>query len=375
MKISIVTVSYNSEKTIEQTIQSVIGQTYKNIEYIIIDGGSNDSTINIIEKYRNKVECFVSEPDEGIYNAMNKGIRMASGDIIGIINSDDWYDRNTVEKAVEYFNKNEIDVLYGDCVYLYEDGKRVRNMKFPLEAMWYLMATPHPTVFVKKKVYQKYGIFNESYQMAADYELLLRFYSAGLRFGYLEYDMAYFRAGGATTKRIVKSLQETKDIALNYARKYNKTEFLQTICERYDQRIESETKKIQLKNAEDKRKMIPKIMLSYLGDNEGITVFGTGAKGKECLKRLRDWGIPIKMFVDNDAEKWGVLFEGIPVCRPCVLEERNEKIIVASTIYSEDICSQIENMGFKENKNYIKIAALDAYIVAEGEKMNIYFDE
>ena len=183
MKISIVTVSYNSEKTIEQTIQSVIGQTYKNIEYIIIDGGSNDSTINIIEKYRNKVECFVSEPDEGIYNAMNKGIRMASGDIIGIINSDDWYDRNTVEKAVEYFNKNEIDVLYGDCVYLYEDGKRVRNMKFPLEAMWYLMATPHPTVFVKKKVYQKYGIFNESYQMAADYELLLRFYSAGLRFG------------------------------------------------------------------------------------------------------------------------------------------------------------------------------------------------
>lgn len=375
MKISIVTVSFNSEKTIEQTIQSVLNQTYKNIEYIIIDGGSNDSTISIIEKYRDKVGYFVSEQDEGIYNAMNKGIRAASGDIVGIINSDDWYDRNTIEKAVEYFSENAIDILYGDCIYLYEDGQRVRNMKFPLEAMWYLMAMPHPTVFVKKEVYQKYGVFDESYQMAADYELLLRFYSAGLKFGYLEYDMAYFRAGGATTKRIIMSLQETKDIALFYARKYNKTEFMQTICERYDQRIESESKKIQLKNAKDKREMIPNIMLKYLGDTEGITVFGTGVKGKECLKRLRDWKIPVKMFVDNDTEKWGILFEGIPVCRPSVLAGRNEKIIVASTVYSEDICSQIEDMGFKENKSYIKIAALDAYIVAEGEKMNIYFDE
>lgn len=375
MKVSIITVSYNSEKTIEQTIQSVIGQTYEDIEYIIIDGGSTDTTMDIVKKYQDKIVYTVSEPDKGIYNAMNKGIKVASGNIIGIINSDDWYDLEAVEKAVKAFQTNSAEVLYGDCIYIYESGKRVRNIKYPLEAMWYLMVTPHPTVFVKKEIYQKYGIFDESYRMAADYELMLRFYSAGVKFSYLEYDMAYFRSGGASTKQVIQSLQETKDIALKYVNQYHKDEYLPIIHERYDLRIQQELAKIQLEKAKEKKDKVRGILMNYLKDAQGITVFGTGVKGKECLKRLGEWKVPVKMFVDNNAEKWGTLFEGIPVCRPSVLEGRNEKIIIASTKYCADICAQITEMGFRNREDYIKIADLDAYIIAEGEKMNISFTE
>lgn len=375
MKVSIITVSFNSEKTIEQTIQSVTGQTYGDVEYIIIDGGSTDATMDIVTKYQDKIAYMVSEPDKGIYNAMNKGIKMASGDIVGIINSDDWYDKEAVEKAVCYFKDNTADVLYGDCIYVYEDGRTLRNLKYPLEALWYLMVTPHPTVFVRKEIYQKYGVFDENYRMAADYELMLRLYSSGVEFGYLEYDMAYFRSGGASTKQTALCLQETKDIALKYVNQYHKDEYLQIIHERYDSRIQQELAKIQLEKAKEQKDKVHGILMNYLKDAQGITVFGTGVKGKECLKRLKEWRIPVKMFVDNNAEKWGTLFQEIPVCRPSVLEGRNEKIIIASTKYCEDICAQITEMGFKNREDYIKISDLDAYIIAEGEKMNISFTE
>ncbi|MBO5057623.1 MAG: glycosyltransferase [Lachnospiraceae bacterium] len=375
MNVSIITVSFNSEKTIEQTIQSVIGQTYENIEYIIIDGGSTDATLDIIKKYRDKITYVVSEPDKGIYNAMNKGINAASGDIIGIINSDDWYSPEAVERTVNFFGASSAEVLYGDCIYVYEDGKQVRNMKYPLEAMWYLMVTPHPTVFIKKEIYKKHGVFDETYRMAADYELMLRLYSSGVKFGYLEYDLAFFRSGGSSTKQIILSLSETKEIALKYVNKYHKDEYKQIIHDRYDKRIQSENNKIQLEKEKEQKDKVHNILMNYLMNAVGITVFGTGVKGAECLKRLRGWGIPVKMFVDNNSEKWGISFEGIPVCRPSVLEDNREKIIIASTKYCEEICMQVEKMGYRNREDYIKILDLDAYIIAQGEKMNINFTE
>ncbi len=375
MKVSIITVSFNSDKTIEQTIQSVIGQTYSNIEYIIVDGGSTDGTMGIVKKYQDNIEYVVSEPDNGIYDAMNKGLKIATGDIIGIINSDDWYDIQTVQKAVSCFQKYNSDILYGDCIYVYENGNHLRNLKYPLESLWYLMVTPHPTVFVRKEIYQKYGVFDENYRMAADYELMLRFYSAGVSFHYLEYDMAYFRSGGASTKQIVLCLQETEDIALKYVDQYHRTEYLDIIHERYDQRIQQELNKIQLERAKEGKAKIHDILMKYMSGTEGIIIFGTGIKGRECLIRLRKWNVPVKVFVDNNAKKWGTLFEGVPVCRPSVLEGSHEKIIVASTKYCEEISAQIARMGFKEGEDYLKISNLDAYIIAEGEKMDIRFTE
>ena len=184
MKISIITVSYNSSKTIKDTIESVFNQTYEDIEYIVIDGNSNDKTLDIIKKYEPKFEGrmkWVSEPDKGIYDAMNKGINLSTGDVIGILNSDDFYNSNNIiEDIVNEFRNKDIDSVYGDLVYVNSENtnKVVRYWKSKqykkglFKKGWH---PAHPTFFVKKEVYNKYGMFNLSYPIAADYEIMLRF--------------------------------------------------------------------------------------------------------------------------------------------------------------------------------------------------------
>ena len=173
--VSIITVSYNSEKTIRRTIESVLNQTYKNIEYIIIDGKSTDDTINIVKEYQKKFSGrlkYISESDKGIYDAMNKGIKMAKGDLIGIINSDDYYELNAVEIMVNSMSKSKYQILYGE----------LRFLKNNIETQVLItnhnnlnnMMIPHPTCFVTKNIYDKFGYFNDSYKSCGDYEFMLR---------------------------------------------------------------------------------------------------------------------------------------------------------------------------------------------------------
>ena len=163
--ISIVTVCFNSENTIKDTIDSVLNQTYGNIEYIIIDGGSIDGTVEFVQSYGDKIARFVSEPDKGIYDAMNKGIALATGDIIGILNSDDFYiDELVIEKVVKEFERN-IDCLYADLVYVRSENlnKVVRyydSSHFSPQKFAYGLMPAHPTFFVKKDIYERYGVIN-----------------------------------------------------------------------------------------------------------------------------------------------------------------------------------------------------------------------
>ena len=182
MKISIITASFNSEKTIKDTIESILNQSYKDVEYIVIDGNSSDNTLDTINGYSDKIDIkVISEPDKGLYDAMNKGIKIATGEVIGILNSDDFYKNNTVlEKIASCFEKNpQIDACYADLEFVdsIETSKVVRVWKAgnfeekKLNNGWII---PHPTFFVKKSIYEKYGVFNTSFKIAADYELLLR---------------------------------------------------------------------------------------------------------------------------------------------------------------------------------------------------------
>lgn len=181
MKISIITVSFNSESTIRHTIESVLNQNYNNIEYIIIDGGSNDQTISIIKEYENRINKFVSEKDEGIYDAFNKGISFATGDVIGIINSDDIYFSNDIiSKIANKFKNHTIDSLYGDLVYInkVESNDYVRYWKssnFTNNSFISGFHPPHPTFFVKKSVYEKHGNFDTTIKISSDFDLMLRF--------------------------------------------------------------------------------------------------------------------------------------------------------------------------------------------------------
>ena len=200
--VSIITVCLNSEKYLEQTIQSVLGQTYDNIEYIIIDGGSTDKTLDVVRKYEEHIECWVSEPDKGIYDAMNKGISFARGEWVGIINSDDFYAKDTVKLVVEAAGTDkEAQLFLGNLKLLNSResidpcdcwGKKGQVGDFLLKKL----KVYHPTCFVSRKVYAKFK-FNTSFMFGADSDFIVRIYSNNVKFGYIDEPLAYARPDGA----------------------------------------------------------------------------------------------------------------------------------------------------------------------------------
>ncbi|MBD5468184.1 MAG: glycosyltransferase [Lachnospiraceae bacterium] len=198
MLVTIITVCYNSEKTIAQTIESVLHQTYSDIEYLIIDGKSSDNTMKIVENYRMAFGArmrVVSEPDNGIYDAMNKGIRMASGDLIGIINSDDFYEQDAVEKIVRSYRKDMCAVLYGAVRNLVDD--REESVSILSHEFLDRRMIGHPACFITKSAYDRYGLYDTKYCSVADYDLMLRYRnSGGVEFVPVYEIIANFRSGG-----------------------------------------------------------------------------------------------------------------------------------------------------------------------------------
>lgn len=209
MKISIITVSFNSSLTIRNTFESVLTQTYSDIEYILIDGNSKDQTVSIIREFAPKFNGrmkWISEPDKGLYDAMNKGIQMATGDVIGIINSDDLFcDKYAIEKVMRIFEKNKLlDSVYADLFYVTQEdtSKIVRRWITGKQKQFkYGWHPAHPTLYIKKEVYNKYGLFNLNYKLAADFEIMLRFLERyRISTYYLQEAFVKMRLGGATNK-------------------------------------------------------------------------------------------------------------------------------------------------------------------------------
>jgi glycosyltransferase involved in cell wall biosynthesis len=219
LKISIITVSYNSKATIADTIASVASQTYSNIEHIIIDGASSDGTIEIIISFGSKVSKFITEPDKGIYNAMNKGIGIANGDIIGILNSDDYLSDNfVIETIVKGFQKYNIDAIYGDVKFIDpRNTKRVvryySSKSFHPKKFKYGIMPAHPSFYVKKSLYETIGLYKEDYKIAADYELLIRFFKKGLiKIKYIPIPFVSMRTGGISNKSLKSCYILNKEI-------------------------------------------------------------------------------------------------------------------------------------------------------------------
>jgi glycosyltransferase len=219
MNFSIITPSFNSAGTIDDTIKSVTTQTGVKFEYIIVDGGSTDGTIDAIGKFHNNFNIkFISEHDRGIYDAMNKGIKASGGDIIGIINSDDFYSSNDVLVEVEkcFINENA-ELCYGNLVYVDRGDKEkvVRYWKagkFDKDNLKKGWAPPHPTVFIRRSLYEKYGLFNLDFKIAADYELMLRMLCKDIKVVYLDKDVAVMREGGHSAKNIVQRFKGWNEI-------------------------------------------------------------------------------------------------------------------------------------------------------------------
>ena len=216
MKVSIITISYNSEETIEDTIRSVVNQDYPNIEYIIIDGASTDSTLSIVKKYEDDIAKIISEPDKGIYDAMNKGVEAATGDIIGILNSDDIYASDKVISSIVN-TIGEKDSVYADLVYVDRENtdKITRYWKSGeykeglFKKGW---MPPHPTFFLRKECYNKYGVYNLELKSAADYELMLRMiHKHKISVAYLPETITKMRVGGQSNVTLKNRIKANKE--------------------------------------------------------------------------------------------------------------------------------------------------------------------
>ena len=218
MKISIITVTFNSEATIESTLLSVLEQSYPNVEYILVDGRSSDGTLNIIEKYRSRLSRVISEKDQGLYDAMNKGLSLATGDVVGILHSDDFYiHKNVLQNYADTFNETGADAVYSDLYYVdrADPGKIIRKWKSgehsnsSFKNGW---MPPHPTFFVKRELYKKYGYFNLDFSSSADYELMLRFIEKHrIKLAYLPEFTVKMRMGGASNASVKNRIKANKE--------------------------------------------------------------------------------------------------------------------------------------------------------------------
>ena len=207
--VSIITVVRNNSDTIEHCIKSVLAQNFPNIEYIIIDGNSTDGTLEIIKKFRSKIYRVISENDKGIYDAFNKGIKIANGDIIGMLNSDDFfYDDNVIQEIVEKFRTLNFDILYGNMEIVYKnDLNKIyrywaggRFLPFKLKLGW---MPPHPSCYINKDVYSKYGLYDDKYKISGDYDFLIRIFKVkNLSISYLNKTLIKMRHGGKSNKNI-----------------------------------------------------------------------------------------------------------------------------------------------------------------------------
>lgn len=219
MKISIITVCYNSEATIRDTIESVLSQSYADIEYIIIDGASSDGTLHIVDEYRDRISTVVSEPDEGIYDAMNKGIKLATGDVIGILNSDDFFADNTVITTVAdaFENDNIISGIYGDLIYVQRNNCdiKVRDYSSNFFAKWKIrfgLMLPHPTMYLKREVFADFGFYKLTYRVAADFEFITRLVMGGIVVKRLPKVMVKMRDGGISSTGLWWRIHQNMEI-------------------------------------------------------------------------------------------------------------------------------------------------------------------
>lgn len=227
MKVSIITATYNSSRSIQRAIDSVTMQDYVDIEHIIIDGGSTDNTLDIIKKNKNRISVLISEKDNGIYDALNKGIKIATGDIIGFLNSDDMFtNKYVVSRIVNCFNVKKTDVVYGNIVYQSKDEDNKKTIRYWRSNVYnpgclkFGWMPPHPTVYCKREVYETWGLYNDKFRISSDYEFILRiFKQPTISKAFLPTILVKMELGGVSNRSlkniILKMIEDYKAIKIN----------------------------------------------------------------------------------------------------------------------------------------------------------------
>lgn len=335
MKITVITVCYNSEKTIEKTIKSVINQDHVDKEYIIIDGASTDSTLDIIKKYENYITKWVSEPDHGIFDAMNKGISLATGDIIAFLNSDDWYMYGALSAVHHEFISKKCDCVCCDNYVIdFEGNQRMHDASnVCLDDMYKRMIFYHSAIFTHKKWFEKKNNFNLKYKIAADYDWMLRVMKRGAKLSYLHLPVFTFCYGGISSVNKVACAREAWEIA---------TAHLPLNRADYSRDIDNIYMGIALKT--DDKKWILNKFKKVVKNDLPIILWGAGNRGKQCALWMKKAGIEIMAIVDKDETKIGNEISSIFVHSPKFLCNKVCNIMITPDDFKTEIWNEIQQI-------------------------------
>ncbi|MCI9361032.1 MAG: glycosyltransferase [Hungatella sp.] len=342
MKITVITVCYNSAQTIENAIRSVIFQDYGDLEYIIIDGGSTDGTLEIVDKYRDRIALCVSEPDFGIYDAMNKGLRKASGDVVAFLNSDDWYitDINVLKKVEKYFQESKADIVSGN-IYIWKNGARSKVFRKDLtdETIFFEVPCPHPALFVKRELYLKFGGFDTSYKIAADTKWIIHAYINGADVLCVEDYFACFRDGGISTTNQYEALKEQYEIVLGYLREKQLTKLEKKANSYYTRALKGlETEKyVEIALKENNAKV--QNLFDY---DKKYYIWGAGIRGRRCLQIFEKLRLPVIGFIDSNKKQESE--EGYPIIRPENIDTESY-LCITPRDYEDQIKAELKQSG------------------------------
>lgn len=367
-KFSIITVVKNGALTIEQTIKSVISQTYSNFEYIIIDGKSTDGTVEIIERYHNNIAHIVSEPDQGIYEAMNKGLAVSSGDIIVFLNSDDWFADDTLAVVEKHFEDESTDIVYGDFI-ISHTGMQSYTKPCRIEA-GELLSCPlfcHQALFARKKVFEFCGKFDLKYKLAADYNWVLNAFSNNYKFVYVNKALCYYSDKGLSGKYAEEDLNEMLAIAYSYLdkRNINKTKI--------DQWYMKNIIRVRGKKFFDNLELYHSIdwikdIFKELKIDSNVIIYGCGYYGRLTARLCHRLGVKVEYFIDSFVNQ-AVIIDGLEVKEKKVLRKKPEsvKIIITPQSCEKEIGRSLTNMGFKIGEDFYYLSDLLERILLKDE--------
>lgn len=335
MKITIITVCLNSADTIEKTIKSVISQDYTEKEYILVDGGSTDGTIEIIKKYSTSIAKWVSEPDQGIFDAMNKGIGMAVGDVIGFLNSDDWYLDSALKSVCTVFQEKDCDCVCCDNLVIRKDGKEecYDASEVPLEDMYKRMIYYHSAIFAKKEMFDREDNFDLQYKIAADYDWMLRIMKKGARVCYLHRPVFTFCYGGISSVNEIACAKEAWEIAIRHLPE-DKTDYRKAIDQRLFEIIMQASDAMWIRNS----------LASVFNFQNPLVLWGAGYRGRQCLLWLQKGGIAVWKMIDTNENKWGETVQGVLISPPGFLAGKTGTIIITPEDNIVEIQNTIRNL-------------------------------